>query len=479
MNGRRLSLLGVAALVIGGCGSTDNNGGSGSTGTNSGSVTGTTGSSGSGTGGTGSSGTTGSGTGGTGSSGTTGSGTGSFAGSSGTISGTSGSATGTTGTSGTGTGTTGTSTGTSGSSTGTSGTGTGTTGTSGTTTGTTGTSTGTSGTSTGASGTTTPTGDGGVGASGLPAPTVTTPVAKPSGAAGGLSVLNWAGFKAALSLNFDDANSSQISNYAALEALGVPYTFFLWASKISQGPTSAWQKALADGHEMGNHTQDHYSTAAQASQAEVDEADTTIQSDLGVKTYTFASPSGFTTYIPFGSLHHFIVRSASGGLVAANSSETSSGGTPNWEQVPCFIPAMGAPASSFETQIDGARSNSGWQVILVHGFIGGTDGAYQPVNLSDYQTMVMYAKTFPDLWIGTMVNVAAYWRAQSILKTVTPTTSGGVQTYTWTLPANFPPGKYLRVTVTGGTVSQNGEALTWDTHGYYEISLDAGSLTIQ
>jgi peptidoglycan/xylan/chitin deacetylase (PgdA/CDA1 family) len=475
MNARRLSLLGVAALVIGGCGSTDSNGGSGSsTGTNSGSATGTTGSSGSGTGGTGSTGATGSGTGGTGSTGATGSGTGGT-GSSGTVSGASGSATGTTGT---GTGTTGTSTGTSGTgtgTTGTSGTGTGTTGTSGGTTG----SAGASGTSSGTSGTTTTIGDGGVSASGLPAPTVTNPVAKPAGAVGGLSVLNWAGFKAALSLNFDDANSSQISNYTALEALGVPYTFFLWASKISQGPTSAWQKAVTDGHEMGNHTQDHYSTAAQASQAEVDEADTTIQSDLGVKTSTFASPSGFTTYIPFGSMHHFIVRSASGGLVAPNSSETSSGGTPNWEQVPCFIPAMGAPASSFESQIDGARSSGGWQVILVHGFIGGTDSAYQPVNLSDYQTMVMYAKTFPDLWIGTMVNVAAYWRAQSILKTVTATTAGGVQTYTWTMPANFPTGKYLRVTVTGGTVSQNGQPLTWDSHGYYEISLDEGSLTIQ
>ena len=45
-------------------------------------------------------------------------------------------------------------------------------------------------------------------------------------------------------------------------------------------------------------------------------------------------------------------------------------------------------------------------------------------------------------------------------------------------PANFPPGKYLRVTVTGGHVSQNGQQLAWDTHGYYEISLDEGSLTV-
>jgi hypothetical protein len=45
------------------------------------------------------------------------------------------------------------------------------------------------------------------------------------------------------------------------------------------------------------------------------------------------------------------------------------------------------------------------------------------------------------------------------------------------LPPNFPPGKYLRVTVDGGTLTQHGVSLPWVTHGYYEVALDAGSLT--
>jgi hypothetical protein len=51
-------------------------------------------------------------------------------------------------------------------------------------------------------------------------------------------------------------------------------------------------------------------------------------------------------------------------------------------------------------------------------------------------------------------------------------------TWTWTLPAHFPAARHLRVTVDGGTLSQNGEALAWDGHGYYEVALDAGSLTL-
>ena len=56
--------------------------------------------------------------------------------------------------------------------------------------------------------------------------------------------------------------------------------------------------------------------------------------------------------------------------------------------------------------------------------------------------------------------------------------SGTDKTWKWTLPANFPPGRYLRVTVSGGTVKQNGVELPWDGHGYYEIALDAGQVTV-
>ena len=41
----------------------------------------------------------------------------------------------------------------------------------------------------------------------------------------------------------------------------------------------------------------------------------------------------------------------------------------------------------------------------------------------------------------------------------------------------FPPGKFLRVTTDGGTLKQGDKTLTWNDHGYYEVSLDAGTLT--
>jgi hypothetical protein len=67
--------------------------------------------------------------------------------------------------------------------------------------------------------------------------------------------------------------------------------------------------------------------------------------------------------------------------------------------------------------------------------------------------------------------VGAYARAQKVFEKVTPDAN------TWTLPDHFPPGRVLRVTVDGGSLSQGGTALVWDSHGYYQVALDAKSLT--
>jgi hypothetical protein len=72
------------------------------------------------------------------------------------------------------------------------------------------------------------------------------------------------------------------------------------------------------------------------------------------------------------------------------------------------------------------------------------------------------------------------WRAAFLTGTSLPTapvTATGTTTWTWSLPAFFPPGHVLRVTVDGGALSPGGQPLAWDGHGYYEMALDAGTLT--
>lgn len=292
-------------------------------------------------------------------------------------------------------------------------------------------------------------------------------MAKPSGAVGGLTVLNWAGFKAATTYTFDDANSSQIAHYSELNALGVHMTFYLISGK-TEASNTIWAQAVKDGHELGNHTQSHLSAGTGA---DVDAATAFLLQKYGVTAWTMAAPYGAAVYTDLAKTRFLINRGVANSLILPNDASDPF-------TLPCFIPASDALASAFNTQIDSAQSGGGWRVVLVHGFTGGTDGAYQPVSITEFTSSVTHAKSLGNVWIDSMVNVGAYWRGQKTFSSTTPQTLGTTTTWTWTLPAHFPPGKYLRVKVTGGTLKQGSTTLAWDSHGYYEVALDAGSLTL-
>jgi hypothetical protein len=142
------------------------------------------------------------------------------------------------------------------------------------------------------------------------------------------------------------------------------------------------------------------------------------------------------------------------------------------------VPQERAPAIAFNAQVNSARSAGKWRVVLVHGFTGGSDGAYQPVDIGDFVASVEYAKSLGDVWLDSMVKVASYWRGRRVFSAAPPARSGQSLTWTWSLPEHFPPGKYLRVKVDGGRLTQSGTELAWNEHGFYEVSLDAESLTL-
>lgn len=314
----------------------------------------------------------------------------------------------------------------------------------------------------------------GLSACGLPQPTVAAEVAKPNGTPGKLTVVNWAGFKGAVTYTFDDANSSQIANFAKLQALGVHMTFYLQTNK-GDAANAIWAEALKSGHELGNHTQTHKNVGdfadATAAGADVDAASAFIQSKFGVIARTMAAPYGDSAYGAIAQSRFLINRGVNNALIMPNDNSSPF-------NLPCYIPPETATASTFNAQIDSAASGGGWRVLLVHGFKGGSDGAYLAVAVDEFIAGVEHAKSLGNLWIDSMVNVGAYWRGQKLISTATPTTTGNTTTWNWTLPAGFPPGKCLRVTVDGGTLVQGDTALEWDSHGYYEIALDAGSVTL-
>ena len=129
----------------------------------------------------------------------------------------------------------------------------------------------------------------------------------PASSSEGLDSFRWPeGKRAAVSLTFDDARLSQVDRgLLILDAYGVKATFYVLPHRVEQR-LSGWKKAVANGHEIGNHTLNHPCTGnfpwsrekaleeycLEDAEHELDEANAAIERLLGVKPTTFAYPCG-------------------------------------------------------------------------------------------------------------------------------------------------------------------------------------------
>ncbi len=129
------------------------------------------------------------------------------------------------------------------------------------------------------------------------------------------------------------------------------------------------------------------------------------------------------------------------------------------------------------TTLDKSATEGSWVIFLFHTILPGANW-YTAVETSDMTASIGHAKNGGRIWIDTVETIGAYWLAQ---KNITPIFSAATgrersKHWAWTPPSGYPTGKNLRVTVSGGTLSQNGKALAWNPHSFYEVSLDALSL---
>lgn len=302
-------------------------------------------------------------------------------------------------------------------------------------------------------------------------------IPQPSGTPGGLKVLDWAGFKAAITYTFDDSLPSQIANYPQLQATGARMTFFLIGSSDQNSPV--WAQAAKDGNELSNHTEHHcrangadcgMGIYAGSIQAEYDLCTAHIQQTYGVSNvWTTAAPFGDTGYDAVAKTRFFLNRGVMGGQVAPNDNSDP-------YNLPIYGATAGDTASIFNSYIDSAHKAGSWRIFLFHSL--GGDNGYAPVNIADVLASIRHAQSLGDVWIDSMVNIGAYWAGQKAVTNAASNKSGKNTILTWTLPAHFPPGRFLRVTVTGGTLKQAGRVLPWNSAGYYEVALDDGSLAI-
>jgi peptidoglycan/xylan/chitin deacetylase (PgdA/CDA1 family) len=306
----------------------------------------------------------------------------------------------------------------------------------------------------------------------------------PGGEPGALTVLDWAGFAAAVSYTFDDGQPSQIEHYAELAAQGVPMTFYICAgwSGTSGNFTEAWSRAAADGNEIGNHTVNHPHASLTDTatgkgplathELEISEDAAYITDTLSHRpVWSFAAPYGDRGWAPYAAEFYFVNRGVGYGTIAPLD------GTDPLN-LPVFAAVGGESAKALDGELDLARRSGRWLIFLFHSLLPTSRNWYAGVETENVTASMYHARAAGDVWADALYKVAAYWIGQKILARVEPERSGGTFVWRWSLPAHFPTGTYLRVRVGGGKVFQKGVEVPWDPHGFYEVALDAGELTV-
>ncbi|MHC4189605.1 MAG: polysaccharide deacetylase family protein [Planctomycetota bacterium] len=229
------------------------------------------------------------------------------------------------------------------------------------------------------------------------------------------------GKRAAISLSFDDARLSQVDRgLQILDACGVKATFYVVPSRVEQR-LSGWKKAVANGHEIGNHTVRHPCTGnfprsrekaleqycLEDVERELDEASTAIERLLGVRPTTFAYPCGqkfvgrglsVKSYVPLVA-ERFIVGRGAYDEVANDPAFC------DLAQV-TGIDLDGLDFEQVKQIVDEAAADGRWLVFFGHE-VG--EPARQTAFASTLEALCRYAQEPANgLWIDTVAAVGEY-----------------------------------------------------------------------
>lgn len=227
--------------------------------------------------------------------------------------------------------------------------------------------------------------------------------------------------RAAVSLSFDDARLSQVDEgLALLKKADVKVTFFVTPGAVEKR-LEGWKQAVANGHEIANHSLTHpctgnyafslnnalenYTLSMMAQQ--LDEANARIEKLLGVKPVTFAYPCGLKFVGRGRDVKSYVPLVAERFLVGRGYLDES----PNDPAVTDLAQAMGTAFDDMEfsqmkTIVDTAATEGRWVIFVGHE-IG--QRRRQTTDANALEQLCAYLKNPTNgIWLGTVKEVGAY-----------------------------------------------------------------------
>jgi peptidoglycan/xylan/chitin deacetylase (PgdA/CDA1 family) len=190
------------------------------------------------------------------------------------------------------------------------------------------------------------------------------------------------GFRAAVSLSFDDARPSQlVFGLPALDAHGVKATFYVTVQAMKLR-LDDWKRAVANGHEIGNHTMNHpcsgnyewmrrehilESYTIERIAEDIAAADDEIEKMLGLRTKTFAYPCGQKFVGREMTTQSYVPVIAKRFIIGRGFNDTTANDPAYFDRAQTL--GVDMDMQSFEQlqpQIDAAAERGAWLVLVGH-----------------------------------------------------------------------------------------------------------------
>jgi peptidoglycan/xylan/chitin deacetylase (PgdA/CDA1 family) len=299
----------------------------------------------------------------------------------------------------------------------------------------------------------------------------TTP--KPS-----LTIIPWNGYKAAISLSFDDGDPSQLETAVPeLSKRGIRGTFFLIANRLKN--LEEWKKAAQAGQEIGNHTLDHrHGRDLNATEAveQVQLSRQKLEESLGVSSPTFAYPfTEITADLRRASQNcHFLSRGGYGAVCMNPENQ------PDWHYLASQVAYAHTSSGILKGWTDQNIYGGTWSIPQFHAFTGSQTGwqPLSPVKFSDFLDDLVERKK--EIWVAPLGEVGAYWQAQGILEKANIERKEETVFLRWKKPLLIPAGTILKVRLAKNTekVYQKNQLLEPSAEGIYQIAFDAEELQL-
>lgn len=300
----------------------------------------------------------------------------------------------------------------------------------------------------------------------------------------GVKVLPWNGHKAASSLTFDGSDPSQLDvAIPELNQRHLTATFFLIANRTNR--KDEWRKILPFGHEIGNFTLDNPQLAnlsPREQEAQVEGAQNVLQKEFGISLYTFAYPySEVTPGLEALAVKTHLFARGGAGTTGVLMSSTE----PDWMDIPSRAMEPTFSFSTYRKWIEDCFRKGGWLVWRIQGL--------EEVPLENKAvSKKVFDKVLDDLqskdiWVGTFLEVGAYFRAEKIFEKAAVHESGLEKKWTWEVPDHFPDPVLLKVrlsteaatTSPGVEMLQDGKRLRSDSLGVYLVNFSLGELSLR